>query len=1515
MKAKFYLNCAGISALLLSLASSLEAGPSGATTVRGQAEFTGSDGNYQIQQHSHKAVIEYQDFSLAADEVLHINQPAADAALLNRVVGHRFSQIDGQIHANGEVFIVNQNGVIFGEGALLNVAGLTVSTLDLTADQFMAAELDFSLKGQAAAVENYGEINTGPGGLRVIAPVIINDGDIRLAEGGAQFAAGSAVLLQTHNSAIPLLVESDEYAGVIEQRGSLSVSKNSEQGVELVMLAPDGKIELGGELNLDSQGDGVRLELESRLLALDGYISMRAARQSGQARIYATEQLEIRSASQINADGIGLANGGSVVLYSEGRTWFADGAELYARGGELGGDGGFIEVSGLRQVIVDGWADASALAGEAGLFYIDPIDISIQAPNGSSVFNGSIGGPFNWDASGETGTSLIEAATIEAILGIGTSVTINTASGSGGVGDINIREVIDIDGASVGASLNFIADGSIAFDSGAGISDSNTATDEGVALNFTAGGNFTMANNSFIRNGSGDINITAGANVRVTEVATSSASSNAMVVSAGNIIVDDFVDASEISAVNGRMVLSAANGIGATDSIEIQASELVLTTTAGNVDLLARSSLDIAGLSVVGQLDIHSENTLGFNSSVDIDGAGTQSWNFSAATDINFNSGVGFTDSAPASSERLDYLFDAGGDINMPFDSYLRSGDGTITMNAGGSVRLSELATDSSRDDAININALNQILDDLSDGTEVNARFGRINLQAGTGIGSGFDLELHSDSLSLSSGADINVVSDSQIVLVGLNTGADTSVIAAGALFIADALDINGLGASRLHFESGGNLQLQNSANVFDSDTASIELVDLSYLSNNTSFVMAAGTSIDVSQGTVSISAADAMNLGETRSQSNSVVAIQALTASGIDTKTGERLNAVNGGIFLSALGAIGGNGAVQTNTAQLNIAAGNALVNIDELDALELTALGGTGTANISTGAALTVSQNIDLNGRDGQSLNFSSANSIFFADAVSLIDSDTASPDNVALSFTATEDFRFNSGAAMRSYDAPITINVGDRVDITNAVSDSSSATAFVVSARELRGGQNQIADIAAPNGTVSVTGQNNILGQIGAEFEIDADELQLNMSGSGRIDLQLLSDTYLSVASGLNETRLTVEGELRIPDTGLDVGNSDLFITATDLYDSDRTISTPSLSLVVKLSAAKDDINFVDGMNFIDFSAAGQSFSFVSNNTAMRFEDLDNDGFAVNIDNGNFSAQTINNYLSVRDNVLVSDSVIDGERRGLIRLEAAGGDLGIGTNRDMYLRSQNLVEPTLNAGLGDSSVALTDSAAIFLSLADNSDQSRSINIGRDDVSSFVIEAIGGDIVIDAYGQANTETANFNAINLSAGASVSAYNNISDARDGQLFSNSLELIQQDPWFVRSDRIISVRPDELGFSPVEVPVDNPVNPIDPGQVPVLPPAIDSEPVSDQDDRQNIDAIVSDSTVDNETVKERIAIVEHDPRIDSADENFDLTFGTCVASDTKRDACTVKQALRRFMSQWTVGGRLPPKVN
>ena len=172
------------------------ANPTGANVVHGSASIS-ANGNLLQVTNSPNAIIDWQSFSIANGETTQFIQQNAQSSVLNRVVGNNLSEIHGTLSSNGRVFLINQAGIVFGENALIDTAGLLASSLDITNEDFLAGKLHFS-GDDAGSVINRGVIAAGPSGeVVLIAPQIENSGVITVQDGALILAAGESVTLSS----------------------------------------------------------------------------------------------------------------------------------------------------------------------------------------------------------------------------------------------------------------------------------------------------------------------------------------------------------------------------------------------------------------------------------------------------------------------------------------------------------------------------------------------------------------------------------------------------------------------------------------------------------------------------------------------------------------------------------------------------------------------------------------------------------------------------------------------------------------------------------------------------------------------------------------------------------------------------------------------------------------------------------------------------------------------------------------------------------------------------------------------------------------------------------------------------------------------------------------------------------------------------------------------------------------------------------------------------------------------
>ncbi|MDP1716506.1 MAG: filamentous hemagglutinin N-terminal domain-containing protein, partial [Burkholderiales bacterium] len=180
--------------LMLAFGSNGFASPTGGVVSAGSANIAAGAGTTTINQTSQNVAINWQSFSIGQGEAVQFVQPNSSSVALNRVLGSDPSSILGSLSANGKVFLVNPSGVLFGQGAQVNVGGLVASTLNITDSDFMAGKYVFA-GSSSNAIINQGTINADGGYVALLGANVSNEGLITARLGTVALAAGNAMTL------------------------------------------------------------------------------------------------------------------------------------------------------------------------------------------------------------------------------------------------------------------------------------------------------------------------------------------------------------------------------------------------------------------------------------------------------------------------------------------------------------------------------------------------------------------------------------------------------------------------------------------------------------------------------------------------------------------------------------------------------------------------------------------------------------------------------------------------------------------------------------------------------------------------------------------------------------------------------------------------------------------------------------------------------------------------------------------------------------------------------------------------------------------------------------------------------------------------------------------------------------------------------------------------------------------------------------------------------------------------
>jgi filamentous hemagglutinin family protein len=356
--------------------------PSSPNVTHGDVNFYTVGDNMVVVQQTGSAIVNYGSFSIAGSESVRFVQPSGSAAILNRVTGGSSSTIAGDLLANGRVYLINPNGILFTASAHVDVGALVASGLNMSDSDFLSGRMYFS--GGGGSVINEGSINAGSRAYLVGANVE-NRGSIRA--GRVVLAAGreSVLIDRAAGGEIRIVIDGDEelaaastnrynVAAVMSNAQAQAAGAGSSAGTNVTASVAQADNELGelaqsgnnGVPVLDPSQTGtnglgepelVMPNPEPELEAQPPRISETAYVTNGLVYNWGTIDVSGRGGPDDEADG----TGGEVVLAG-------------ARVGQMGtinadgttGDGGIVSLLGTEVVMLNSNSVMTANAGLNG---------------------------------------------------------------------------------------------------------------------------------------------------------------------------------------------------------------------------------------------------------------------------------------------------------------------------------------------------------------------------------------------------------------------------------------------------------------------------------------------------------------------------------------------------------------------------------------------------------------------------------------------------------------------------------------------------------------------------------------------------------------------------------------------------------------------------------------------------------------------------------------------------------------------------------------------------------------------------------------------------------------------------------------------------------------------------------------------------------------------------------------------------------------------------------------------
>lgn len=391
-----------------------------------------------IQQTTEKAIIDWQGFSIGSSEQVDF-QLSQGGVTLNRVTGNDVSQIFGKLTSNGDLWLINPNGILFGTNSQVDVNGLLATTSDISNADFLNNNYNFGIPSNlASTVVNQGTITAAEGGLvALVAPGVQNMGIINARLGKVSLASGKTFTVDLYGDQLINLGVDSQVMGqvtgmdgealsslvtnsgsvfadggvvrldvnaaqnivdhVINMDGVIQAHSVSEKNGAIILSGGDaGEVSVTGTLDASGYGEGetggtVHVLGDMLSFSGNGLIDVSGDQgggtllfggdYQGQGSVQNATDVYIGPGTQTFADALNSGNGGKVIFWADRRMRFY--GIVRGRGGKYFGDGGFVEVSGKEELFFDGAVDTTAANGKTGTLLLDPDNIIIASGSGT----------------------------------------------------------------------------------------------------------------------------------------------------------------------------------------------------------------------------------------------------------------------------------------------------------------------------------------------------------------------------------------------------------------------------------------------------------------------------------------------------------------------------------------------------------------------------------------------------------------------------------------------------------------------------------------------------------------------------------------------------------------------------------------------------------------------------------------------------------------------------------------------------------------------------------------------------------------------------------------------------------------------------------------------------------------------------------------------------------------------------------------------------------------------------
>ena len=361
------------------------AAPAGGAVQAGQGyiQQNTSKSITDIHQASHRLAIDWQSFNVRANELVQFHQPSAFTAL-NRIFDQRPSEIFGRVKANGQVMLMNPNGVFFKPGARVNVGGLIAGAMNIGIDEFMSGNYKLEALDNAQVV-NQGHIEAAPGGeIALIGSSIANEGVILATAGRVSLIAGEQVTVDFEgDGSLKFTVDK----AVIDNAMSLddqisNTGKIIANGGDVLITASAAKGVFKNAINNGGAIEAARVDRSGGRIMLVGMGPSASVLNTG--RIDASAGTETDRGGNIDIAGTNVTHAGVLLADASG----GDGGSIYVKSSDTTLASGTVSAASSEGT----GGDVKMLGERVGLIGIALVDVSGGTGGGEALIGGDFQG-------------------------------------------------------------------------------------------------------------------------------------------------------------------------------------------------------------------------------------------------------------------------------------------------------------------------------------------------------------------------------------------------------------------------------------------------------------------------------------------------------------------------------------------------------------------------------------------------------------------------------------------------------------------------------------------------------------------------------------------------------------------------------------------------------------------------------------------------------------------------------------------------------------------------------------------------------------------------------------------------------------------------------------------------------------------------------------------------------------------------------------------------------------------